>query len=86
MICYNAECHYDECPILFTIMLSVITLSIVILNVIMLNVIMLRVIMLNVVAPINHFISMRKTFHSQRDGTAYINLLLLNSARFPSNH
>jgi len=52
----DAQCHYANCHILFTIMLSVIMLnaimlSIVILNAIMLSVVMLNVIMLSVVVP-----------------------------------
>jgi hypothetical protein len=51
MLCYNAECHYAEWHILFTIMLNVVILCVVMLNVILLSVIMLTVIMLSVVAP-----------------------------------
>ncbi len=42
-------CHYDECDVLFSIMLNVIMLSVIRLSVIMLSVIMLSVIMLSVI-------------------------------------
>jgi hypothetical protein len=51
MLCLNAECHYAEFCILFTIML----------NVIMLSVVMLNAGMLSVVAPKNvHFKNCKK--------------------------
>jgi hypothetical protein len=37
MLCYDAGCPYDECRILFTVMLNVIMLSVAMLNVIMLG-------------------------------------------------
>ncbi len=44
----NAECGFDECYVLFIVMLNV-----VVLNSIMLSVVMLNVVMLSVVAPPN---------------------------------
>jgi hypothetical protein len=47
ILCCYAEFHYEECRILFTIMLSVIMLNVILLSVIMLNVIVLSVVMIN---------------------------------------
>jgi hypothetical protein len=49
MFGYNAQYHYDECNILFAIMLNVVMLSVFMLNVIMLSVVMLSFVMLSVV-------------------------------------
>jgi hypothetical protein len=48
-LCFNAECHYTECRVLFTVMLNVIMLSVILLNVVRLSVILLNVIRLSVV-------------------------------------
>jgi len=40
---HNAECHYDECRVLFIVMLNVIMLSVVTLCVVVLSVVMLSV-------------------------------------------
>jgi hypothetical protein len=45
----HAECHYNECCILFIVMLSVTMLNVIMLSVVMVNVIMLSVVMVNVI-------------------------------------
>ncbi len=48
--CY-AECRYDECRILFIVMLNIIVLSVVMLNFVLLGVFILNVVKMGVVAP-----------------------------------